>query len=231
MAEEIRSLKVKVLADLAAAHDYYADTRMAWRVVQRYVKAGRIFTVQNTVTGRETNQAELAARARDYVAGPLAEATFQQFISIFERWFFDLLRLWLASDPRSLSEKTVTLRVVLDAPDKPAIAAHIIDRHLNELTYKNVRDWFGYLERLIKPEPSRPSGDEIARIAEAKASRDILVHSRGVANEIYEGKAGALARVKAGEPLRIPEPYHRQTWQLLCKVIADISGAVVAKCS
>jgi hypothetical protein len=74
-----------------------------------------------------------------------------------------------------------------------------------------------------------PSADEIARLAEAKATRDVLVHSRGVAGKVYESKAGKLARYKDGERTDLPEPYHRETWELLRKLVADISDATVAK--
>jgi hypothetical protein len=74
-----------------------------------------------------------------------------------------------------------------------------------------------------------PTADEIDRIAEAKASRDVLVHNRGVASKTYESKAGKLARYKDGQRIDIPEHYHRDTWELLRKVITDISNAAIAK--
>jgi hypothetical protein len=43
------------------------------------------------------------------------------------------------------------------------------------------------------------------------------------------GKAGALARYKDGQGIDIPEPYHRQTWELICKVVNDLSDAALAK--
>lgn len=74
-----------------------------------------------------------------------------------------------------------------------------------------------------------PTPDEIERIAEAKASRDVLVHSRGIAGKTYESKAGRLARYKDGQRIDIPEHYHRDTWELVRKVITDISNAAIAK--
>ena len=74
-----------------------------------------------------------------------------------------------------------------------------------------------------------PTPDEIEKIAEAKASRDVLVHNRGVAGKTYESKVGKLARYKDGQRIDIPEPYHRETWELIRKVITDISNAAIAK--
>jgi hypothetical protein len=74
-----------------------------------------------------------------------------------------------------------------------------------------------------------PTADEIDRIAEAKASRDILVHNRGVATKTYESKAGKHARFKDSEQIDISERYHRETWELFRKVVADVSNAALAK--
>ena len=74
-----------------------------------------------------------------------------------------------------------------------------------------------------------PTPVEIDRIAEAKASRDVLVHNQGVASKTYESKAGNLARYKDGQSIDISEHYHRETWELIRKVIGDISNAAIAK--
>ena len=57
----------------------------------------------------------------------------------------------------------------------------------------------------------------------------MLAHNRGIANKIYLLKAGALARFQDGDNIDVPEPYHRQTWELLRKVVTDISNAAIAK--
>jgi hypothetical protein len=123
LADEIRTLQDRVLADLNSAHDYYADTKIAWRLVNDLIAAGHTITSRNTTTGTLTTQAELAA----------------------------------------------------------------------------------------------------------KASRDVLVHNKGIANKTYESKAGNLARFREGEELDIPEDYHRETWELIHKVVADVSNAAIAK--
>jgi len=68
----------------------------------QFVASGNTFVIKNTATGSETTQADLAGKAQAYVARHLAEARFQQFISIFENFVFDLLRLWLRAHPQSL---------------------------------------------------------------------------------------------------------------------------------
>lgn len=227
LAGDIGALRDRALVDLSGAHDYYTDTKIAWDIVRQAIAAGHTLSIRNMTTGTVTTQADLATKARGYVAEQLAEATFQQFISVFENYFLDLLRLWLMAYPHSLSGKRVDFQAVLDAPDKDAITLLVVNKELNEVLYDRPTGWFKYLEDRVKL--GCPTPDEIDRIAEAKASRDVLVHNRGVASKIYEFKAGRLARYKDGQRIDIPEHYHRETWELFRKVIADISNAAIAK--
>jgi hypothetical protein len=227
LADDIRALRDRTSADLTAAHDYYTDTKLAWDIVRRFVDGGKSFSSQSTTTGTVTTQSDLVGKSHAYVAGHLTEATFLQFISIFENFFFDLVRLWLTAYPKNLSGKKVDFEDVLAAPDKDAITAQVVGRELNEFLYKRPAGWFDYLEE--KAKLGCPTRDEVAEVAERKASRDVLVHNRGVASKTYESKAGSLARYSDGQRIDIPEQYHRKTWELLRKVVADVSDAAAAK--
>lgn len=129
--------------------------------------------------------------------------------------------------PQSLSGRKVDFQTILDAPDKQAIALLVVNKELNEVLYDRPTSWFKYFED--RANLGCPTADEIDRIAEAKASRDVLVHNRGVVNKTYESKAGRLARYKDGQRIDLPEHYHRQTWELIRKVITDLSNAAIAK--
>ena len=162
-----------------------------------------------------------------YESGYLTTYTFQDFVSIFEAFVFDLLRLWLTAYPGSLSKKLLEFGTVLNAPNKAAITFAVVDKELNELKYDRVSAWFEYLEKIARL--GCPSAEEIERLAEIKATRDILIHNKGIANPIYVSKAGRYARYKDGETMDIPEPYHRESWELIKKVIGDVSNAVLSK--
>ena len=103
----------------------------------------------------------------------------------------------------------------------------MVDKELNAVLYERPAGWFACLEGMAKL--GCPTPDEINRIAEAKASRAVLAHNRGVAGKIYESKAGKLARYDDGQRIDIPDHYHRETWELIRKMIADISNAAMAK--
>ena len=183
LSDEIRSLRDRVIGDLNSSYDYYSDAKIAWRIVRKVVAAGTTFSIRNMTTGTTTSQDDLAAKARGYVSEQLAEATFQQFISIFEDFFVDRLRLWLMAYPQNLIGKKVDFKSVLDALDKEAIVLFVVNRELNEVLYERPSGWFAYLDG--KAKLGCPSADEIERIAAAKASRDVFAHHRGIASKIY----------------------------------------------
>lgn len=118
-------------------------------------------------------------------------------------------------------------KAILDEPDRDALILSVINKELNEVLYERPTAWFAYLEERLKL--GCPTTDEIARIAEAKASRDMLVHNRGVAGKNYAAKAGALARYSIGQQIDLPEPYHRAVWELLCKVVGDLATAALVQ--
>jgi len=67
--------------------------------------------------------------------------------------------------------------------------------------------------------------DQIERLAEIKASRDILAHNRGIVNEKPSGRA----RYEVGQRLEIPEPYLQESRTLIQNVVQDVSAAAIAK--
>lgn len=227
LAIDLRDHRDSVLAELAAVHDYYVNTKRAWRIVQGMVSRRGRFTAFNAATGNRTTEHDLPQKAQLYVADYLAGATFQQFVSLFEDFTFGVMRSWLLAYPQRLERKQVPASLVLRATSLEAVKIALVSRELNEIRYRNVRDWFTELEQMVKL--GCPSGDEIERLAEIKASRDVLVHNRGLANVIYEEKAAGRKRYVAGEKLEIPETYHRESWELIRKVVADVSTAAIAK--
>jgi hypothetical protein len=191
------------------------------------VSNGRLFTSQNVIKGTVADQTEIISRIPSYQRDYLTPATFQHLVTIFEAFFFDLLGLWLSAHPGILLRKQVDLETVLSATDKAAVLQLVIERELNEVTYRRVADWFEYLRKLITI--TGPTADEIASLAEIKASRDILVHAQGIVNPVYVAKSGAKARYVAGDILELPEPYFRSASDLMEMVTADVAAAVVLK--
>jgi hypothetical protein len=162
------------------------------------------------------------------VTGYLASATFQHFVTLFEDFVFDLLRAWLNAYPQTLSKRELKFQTVLDSSDKPQIIEAVVEKELLGVAYKRIEDWFIFLNNLVKLNCPQP--DQIAKLAEIKATRDIMVHNKGVANEIYIEKSMGQARFTAGDLLEITEQYHRESWELIKQVTSDLSDAALKKC-
>jgi len=70
--------------------------------------------------------------------------------------------------------------------------------------YASPADYLAYLKVILRIELN---GDQIERFVKAKATRDIVVHANGLANELYVRKSGAFTRATAGQELAVDAAY------------------------
>ena len=227
LADDVRGLRDLTLAALRAAHDHYFHERFAWESLAARISEGTTFSLSNPDTGNTIDQHALAAKIPDYVRRELTESSFIRFITIFEGWMVGLLRIWLTAYPQSLYKKQLDFRTAYEAPDRAAIVEAVVLKELNEVAYDKPAGWFAYLKERIGL--TRPTDDEIAEFAEAKASRDLLVHGGGVVNKIYLAKAGQFARYPLDSRMEFPNSYHRQVWALLQNLINGCCDEAAAK--
>jgi len=92
LGDEIRLLGHRTLAAMDESHDYYTFTKRVWRSFDEAVKAGEKFTFRNMATGSRVDERWLIANSEHYLSHYLRSAVFQQFVSLFEEYFFGLLR-------------------------------------------------------------------------------------------------------------------------------------------
>lgn len=227
LADDIRAVGSRARAELIAAHDYYAYSEIVWYEVSGAAVAGTHTGLTNLVTGSVAPGRVLDTLAVEYITRHLPEMTLQRFLSIFEVFVADLLRLWLAAFPKTIAAKTLTVGELLDAGDVPTLLGQKIDHELAEVTYKSPRKVFEYVEK--RTGVPVPAAADLDRLAEAKATRDVLVHTSGVVDAGYLTKAGPLARAVVGERVEIPKPYHRGVWELLLRLTDDLTAAAAAK--
>lgn len=209
----------RALAALSEADDYYSHTKLVWRFFQKSINDGARVKFQNFDTGKEVDQDVLVNRSQHYVVKYLTSWTFQHMVAIFETFFFESLQLWLATYPGRLSNKQVEFGKILEK-EKAEIVQMVIEKEINEITYGRVTEWF---KRLNEFKLKCPTDDEIGRLAEIKASRDVLVHGNAKTNRIYVDKAGKYARYKIDEPLEINEKYLHESRAFLQEIIKNIS--------
>ena len=123
-------------------------------------------------------------------------------------------------------ERKIPLDIILTSSNKDDIVLRVIDLHLNSLFYAKPSEYFAYIENTLDikiPEAAK------ANYIEAKATRDIIVHNSGVANETYAQKAAKKARAKPGEALAFDEEYPKAVIGTMKLVVSAIHNACVKK--
>ncbi len=242
IADQVRELTLRIQDEFSRGSDYYHHAKSAWRLMHRLAARGRMFGLRNQDTGNKIDGPALAELTQDYVNGYLAESIFQHYVSLFEDYTFGLIGLWLMANPKGLvgldddgdddklrkGDRVVPLSFITDNPDRESILGAVVDRELDRLKYRRLASWFDYFEKRARL--GTPSKEEIERLAEIKASRDILIHNRGIVNQTYLSKAGPGARYPDGARLEIIDPYLRESWVLMTEVMRRTSAAVIEKC-
>lgn len=158
----------------------------------------------------------------------LHSLVFQQQVALFEHFLFDALRLLLIAEPKRLPRaKKIEYSVVVGAATTEDLLRELVDRELNELRYKTVAEWFEYYDTLVNG--VSPTADEVHGLAEAKATRDLLVHNKGIVNRVYLRKAGIKARAAEGAQIPLDNKYSTAIWDLIAVVVAHIGDVLDAK--
>lgn len=208
-------------------YEFRAFTQFAYKVFNDCVSRGYKVNTIIPHTNQNASEKDILSKLKIYEKNYLLELSFQHIVSLFEAWFFDLLRFILSDTNKLNKNSKIDIGEIVNLKNKEEIIQRIIDREINELQYKNPRDWFANLWKFVNI--NEPKQDEIEQISEIKASRDILVHNKGIANQIYLNKSGKLARVGENEIIPITSDYFNNSWALLKDVIQKVGNLVAAK--
>jgi len=237
LKQSLTSLRERTVREFCACMEFKAFTHIAYEMATDLAKrpdvVGEItigydaFAKEFGIANRVVNLKEMPkdfARAKE---GNFLPMIHQYQVALFEHIFFDVLRLILINHPLLLpGKRQVEYSIILKASNKDEIVSQLIDRELNEVKYKGVSDWFDYLEKANSS--CKTPAEDIARIAEAKATRDILAHNAGIVNNIYLLKAGQLARAGLGESIDVRGNYTRDTWQLFFRALLRVLDQLLA---
>jgi hypothetical protein len=227
VTDDLQAIAERADRELDAVHDFSEHSKIVWSSFQTLVALGHKVSAENRATGTRIDQDGLVRLAARYTREYLATFTFRQFVSALEAFLFNFLHRLLVHNPWQLSEKQLEFGTVLKAASREEVISHVILKHLNELKYEQLREWFVALNKAVRLDC--PTEDEIDALAEIKATRDILEHNAGVVNETYRRKAGRKARYEVGDHVEIDDSYHLESWRLIKKVVADLTSAAVGR--
>jgi hypothetical protein len=224
VTDEIDALATRVTNELDDLFNFGAHIELIWMHFKYYVKQGNTLKSKISKTGTAVTERDLFKAYPRYRTAYLQGLSFVQLTTVFEAFLFDFLQLLLTNDPRHLAQKKqIEVGLALSAVDRAALILLIAERELNELKYDRPVAWFEYMNKIVKL--GCPTSDEIDRIVEMKAARDLIIHNSGIVNKTYLDKAGAKARYALGDKLVIERPYLDACWVLAKKVVDDISAA------
>ncbi len=229
MNPAISELTAKSVSDLDEIYEFVAYSNLAFKLCGDAVTSGMKLTAVLPPLNRTIDQTVLKEKLDSYGKTYLVELGFQLSVSAFETWLFDLLRV-LLSDPRRLNKKRkIDVADIVSAKSLTDLTRTIIDAELNEIRYRKPADWFEHLSTFVNI--GAPSVHDIEKLSEIKASRDILVHNNGIANQIYLQKSGTLARVTDGERISIGPDYWNASWNHLRDMTETVGNLTASRAS
>jgi hypothetical protein len=140
-----------------------------------------------------------------------------QLITLVEALLFDLIRMVINQHPKKLGEKQqVSLKLVLESKSIDEIRTRAIDELINSVSYKTPREFAEVFASFTGVKLLECPSFHI--YIEAKATRDILIHNRGVANDTYLRKAGSHARGHPGQALPVHVQYFLESYEACLKL-------------
>lgn len=202
------------------AHLTYGAFDIAFRKVQADAQEVIEFTYpvgwkadsQPVNVTKKYSKHELLAQYQFLGLKQLASNAIVHLVTLMEAMSNDLLRTVIAKYPQKLGgEKKISLGIVLGSNSIEVIHAHAIDALLNELSYKSPTDYAEFIEKLIGIKLLECTA--FHRYVELKATRDVYIHNRGFANDIYVRKAGHHARVAVGNLLPTDLRYFLESFE------------------
>jgi hypothetical protein len=165
----------------------------------------------------------------------LTQGLFENFlvnaVSQFESYLFQVLRLVIREQPKKLhqgigggdSKKDVSLDLLLRATSIEDVIEEVIKHRLLAVSYAKPREYLKYVERVAQIDTSLDAFEEYLEI---KATRDIIIHNAGVANETYLEKAGDRKRADDGQRLSVDAVYFEGAISTLKRCTSAISADI-----
>ncbi|HWL53639.1 MAG TPA: hypothetical protein VNQ90_14470 [Chthoniobacteraceae bacterium] len=166
-------------------------------------------TINNT---RTYNKEQLLLKYQFLAFNQLALNSLMQLVTIVEAMLSDIVRVVVARYPQKLGAKrNISIQSILEATSLEEVHLRATDALLNDLSYKSPTELAESMKQLLSLNllecPAFHSYVEI------KATRDIFVHNRGIANDVYMRKAGSHARVKPHMSLPVNTHYFLESYE------------------
>ncbi|EGF92524.1 hypothetical protein ABI_09610 [Asticcacaulis biprosthecium C19] len=222
----VQGLKT-IRADFAARQ---AKKQTRYRLLAPSIKAEPVGLSRNISTIIELVDARISSK--EYVQSLVFS------IALIEDYISTCLTLIIRAYPQKLLTsakgkqaaedeiKTIMLKDVIEAKSIGDLISDKAEKRVRDALYATPTQLKGYMASIF----GFAIKDDIwGKYVELKATRDIYVHGDGRANDIYVGKAGALARAKRGDMLPIDSAYFNDSIVCLKNVLTDVYRGLKSK--
>lgn len=173
-------------------------------------------TMQTTRTYRKE---ELLLKYQFLAFHQLSVNVLVQLVTIVETMFGDVVRAVVLRYPLKLGGKrSISVQAVLESTTLEEVHLRATDSLLNELSYRSPAEFAESMQQLLSV--NLMECPAFHRYMEIKATRDIFIHNRGIANDLYVRKAGSHTRVKSGMALPADIQYFLESYEH-CLQIAE----------
>jgi hypothetical protein len=163
-------------------------------------------------SSRKYRKEELLQRYQYLAFHQLTVNALVQLVTIVETMIGDVFRAVVLRYPQKLGGKrNILIQTVLESTSLEEVHLRATDALLNELGYKSPGDFSESFNQILGV--NLLECPAFHRYMEIKATRDIFVHNRGIANDVYMRKAATHARVKAGMGLPADIQYFLESYE------------------
>jgi hypothetical protein len=153
--------------------------------------------------------AELLQRSLDF---DIYKHSLIAAVSAVEDLLSNILRSVLQRFPERLNasvtgeklDKSIELNLVLESNDLEELRNRLVERRLLKIFYESPQKYFEHFTSITGFKVPTAEQDNYV---EVKATRDVLIHNRGIVNEKYLEKAGVIARGQLDEEIPLTSKY------------------------
>lgn len=153
----------------------------------------------------------------------LYETFLVSVVSKFEAFLAEVMKEILREYPQKVGAsvqglkptKEVSTDVLWNSENLQSAIDELIDRHISKVFFASPTVQFAYLSEIAGIDVN---DEAFPKFYELKATRDLLVHNVGIANDHYINKAGPKARAKIGEKVVVDREYFDSSVALVKRI-------------
>ena len=210
----------------------YLRESLAFIATHGYLLSGEILSLTEPESEFGKTRLALNQKIPKVYGGPvnyLVARLFISYVASFEVFLQDTAVLVAKKNPKKVGGANFTLAEIIDSGGMPALVQRATDEFLNKLMYKKPSAYLQELCQLLSIDAS-PFQERWKVFVEAKARRDLGVHSAWRCNDVYLrklGEAGIETTARPGDIMLPPDTdYTDSVMDKLNDLAAEITARV-----